>query len=113
MLSALLKMLPRKQAELEAKLIGVNGYTGCGEVEFAIWNNGARELEIELKGVAGREASVYANDRLAATVDLDNGRVDRTFDTRHGDAVPDLIEGARIEVRQNGEAILEGVLVRD
>lgn len=109
----IMSILPFKRAELEARLAGVDGFTGRGEIEFIIWNNGGRALDVELRGVAGRTAEIYANNALAATVDLDNGRADCIFDTRKGDAVPDLIEGARIEVRQNGDVILDGVLVPD
>ncbi|MHA7871607.1 MAG: hypothetical protein ACX939_04580 [Hyphococcus sp.] len=113
MFEALLRLFPRKSADLEAKLQGVNGFTGRGEIEYAAWSSGARALEVELRGVAGRSAEVYADGAPIAEVNLDNGRVDRTFATQRGDSVPELIEGARIDVRQNGDIILEGVLIPD
>jgi hypothetical protein len=113
MLETILSVLPRKRTELEARLQGVDGYTGRGEIEFTAWKNGKKKMEVELRGVAGRNAEVYADNVLTVTVDLDNGRGDHKFNTRKGDEVPDLVEGARIDVRQNGEIILEGVLIPD
>lgn len=103
----------RKLADLEARLSGVNGFTGRGEIEYSAWHDGSRELEVELRGVAGRAADVIVNDVKVISVALDNGRVDATFDTRLGDAIPDLGVGGRVEIRQNGEAILKGVLAQD
>jgi len=113
MFKALFRALPRKVADLEAKLQGVEGFTGRGEVEFTAWNSGAREMEVELRGVAGRSAEVYVDNALVLTVSFDKGRLDQTFSTRKGHDIPDLVEGARIEIRQNGEIILEGVLIPD
>ncbi|NOX94684.1 MAG: hypothetical protein GXP04_06180 [Alphaproteobacteria bacterium] len=111
MLDAILNALPRKLTSLEVKLHGVSGYTGRGEIAFTAWKSGAKEMEIELRGVAGRCAEVFIDDVFSINVDLDNGRIDHTFTTRKGDNIPDLTEGARVDVRQNGEIILEGVLV--
>ena len=108
-----LTALPRKSAELEAKLQGVNGFTGRGEIEFTEWENGARVMEVELRGVAGRTAEVFAENEYAATIDLDNGRAERKFHSRRGDDVPSLLQGCRVEIRQNGDVILEGVLAPD
>lgn len=113
MFETLLKVLPRKAAALETKLSGVNGFTGRGEIEFTAWKNGVRELEVELRGVAGRYADIHADDAFVMTVNFDNGRLDQTYSTRNGDPIPELIEGARIVVQQNGEIILEGVLIPD
>lgn len=103
----------RKTADLEARLSPINGYTGRGEIEFSAWGNGSRQLEIELRGVAGRVAELFINGERIKTVNLDNGRVDAFYDTRQGDALPELSEGASVEIIQNGDAILNGVLLRD
>lgn len=103
----------RKLMDLEANLTGVNGYTGRGEIEYSAWKNGARRMEVELKGVAGQTADIYVDGTLAKTVPLRNGAVDHTFDSSRGDDVPALCEGARIEIRQNGDLILEGRLIPD
>ena len=105
--------LPGKLADLEAKLAGVNGYTGRGEIEFECWKDGHRCLEVELRGVAGQRAEVFADNELVVELEFDHGRYDNTFHTRYGDAIPELAEGTMIEVRQNGDAILAGVLVAD
>ena len=102
MIEALLNMLPPMRADLAATLTGVNGFTGRGEVEFSSRRTGVRSREVELNGVAGREA------RLT----FDNGRASQMFATDKGDNIPRLYYGANIEIRQNGEAILKGVLKR-
>ena len=112
MLEALLNLLPPMRADLTAKLVGVNGFTGDGEVEFISRRNGVRSLEVALRGVAGREALVYADDAPTARLTFDNGRASQTFATDRGDDIPRLYYGASIEIRQNGEAILKGVLTR-
>ena len=113
MLGAILRLFPHKTADLEADLHGVSGFTGRGELEYAAWSNGVQNLEIELRGVAGVSADVFANGIEITRVPLTNGRVDAHLDTRRGDAFPALTEGAEIEIRQNGQPILAGVLVRD
>lgn len=112
MIEALLNMLPPMRADLAATLTGVNGFTGRGEVEFIARRNGVRSLEVELHGVAGREALVYADDQPTAQLRFDNGRASQIFATDKGDNIPRLYYGANIEIRQNGEAILKGVLKR-
>lgn len=105
--------LAGKLADLETKLTGVNGYTGRGEVEFESWKDGHRCLEVELRGVAGQYAEIYADDRLVVALEFDDGRYDNTFHTRDGDPIPELTEGSYIEVRQNGDPILAGILAAD
>lgn len=112
MLDELLSVLPPIRADLTAKLTGVNGFTGHGEVEFISRRNGVRSLEVELRGVAGREALVYADDQPAAKLTFDDGRANQLFITNKGDDVPKLYYGATIEIRQNGQAILQGMLKR-
>ncbi len=104
----ILDFVTQKRTHLESSLRGVNGFTGRGDITFAVWPNGKRKLDVALRGVAGRVAEVYANDTLAVTIDLDDGRAGRTFYTRRGDAVPYLTQDMRIDVRQNGQVILEG-----
>jgi len=113
MFGALIKLWPGKIADFEAKLAGVNGFTGRGEIEYAAWKNGAKTLEVELYGIAGRIAEIYVNNDFVITVDLNEGRADYTFSTRRGTTLPTLTEGGRVEVRQNGDVILEGVLIPD
>ncbi len=98
----------KKRTRLESNLKGVNGYTGQGDIAFAAWPNGKRKLDVALRGVAGRVAEVYANGALAATIDLKEGRAGRSFNTQRGDQVPQLTPDATIDVRQNGQIILEG-----
>ncbi len=103
----------RKISDLEARLAPVNGGSGRGEIEFSSWRDGSKQLEIELRGVSGATADVYINGERVKTVTLDNGRIDDFMDTRKGDAVPDLVVGASVEVRQNGSPVLGGVLEPD
>ena len=102
-----------KLTDLEAKLQGVNGFTGRGEIEYTVWKNGVKVMEVELRGVAGRSADVMIDGARINTVSLDKGAADETFDTSNGVAVPTLQPGAKVEIWQNGQAILEGVLKSD
>lgn len=102
-----------RRATLAVELRGVNGFTGSGEVDYSAWRDGSRQMEIELRGVAGRLAELYGNGARIAAIEINNGRVDRMLDTQQGDSVPLLDEGAMIEIVQNGQPILGGKLVRD
>lgn len=103
----------RRLTALEADLKGVSGYTGRGEIEYSARKNGAARMDVELRGVAGQSADVYADGTLVKTVALHNGTTNQTFDSTRGDDVPALNEGAHIEIRQNGDVILEGRLIPD
>ncbi len=105
--------ISRKVSDLEARLAPVDGGSGRGEIEFSSWRDGSKQLEIELRGVSGTSADVYINGERVKTVSLDNGRIDEFIDTRKGDDVPDLAVGASVEVRQNGNPVLSGVLAPD
>jgi len=111
MLDTILNSLSRKLTSLETKLRGVSGFTGRGEIAFTAHKSGVKRMEVKLRGVAGRSAEVFIDDVFLTNIDLDNGRVAHTLTTHKGDTIPDLTEGARVDVRQNGEIILEGVLV--
>jgi len=113
MLKTLTRIFPRKIADYEAKLTGVGGFTGRGEVAFSAWTSGAKNLEVALRGVAGRVAEIFVDGGFVATIDLDNGRANQVFDTRRGNTLPSFVEGGRVEIRQNGDVILEGVLIHD
>lgn len=103
----------RKLSDLEADLSPVGGFTGRGEIEYSSWQSGSKFLEVELRNVAGRTADVFINNERVKTVELHNGRVDQTFETDQGDAIPTLEVGAEVEIRQNGQPILVGVLRHD
>lgn len=113
LLETLLDLVTQKRTQLDLSLRGVNGYTGRGDISFAIWADGNRKMDVALRGVAGRVAEIYANGALAGTVDLNDGKAGQSFDTRRGHAVPELSEGAQIDIRQNGEIILEGAFVSE
>lgn len=113
MLESLLDLVTQKRTQFDLSLRGVNGYTGRGDISFAAWPDGKRKLDIALRGVAGRVAEVYADGALAATVDLKEGRAGQTLDTRRGDTVPQLGVGAQIDVRQNGQVILQGAFASE
>ncbi|WP_428408111.1 hypothetical protein [Hyphococcus sp.] len=113
MIAILTKALPVSWRPLSARLSGVNGFTGRGAVAFQLGGGGAKKLSIEIHGVAGREAEVVVNDEPAATLKIAKGRASATFASKRGDKLPDASEGSRIDIRQNGEAILSGVLSRN
>lgn len=116
MFQALRNVLPNKLARkliaLGAKLDGVNGFTGRGEVKYTLNKNGETTLEITLRSVAGRQAFVYANEERVARVNVKKGRADVVLASKKGATLPTLAEGASVQVRQNGDAILSGVLSR-
>ncbi len=113
MFATLKKLFPVKTIDVEAKLKGVGGYTGRGEVEYALWSSGRQKFEVELKGVAGRQAKAFAHEECVATIDIKDGKAETRLDTKNGDELPNLAPGERIEIRQNGDVILEGVLQPD
>jgi len=100
----------RKLAGLGAKLAGVSGYTGRGDVDYACWGSGAKRMNVALRGVAGTSADLYADDEFVATLAVNNGKLDQKCDTARGDLLPELHPGSHIEIRQNDHVILEGVL---
>ena len=98
MLQTLAKILPRKKiADLAGDLNSVGGYTGRGEVDFTAW----------------RTADVFFEGARVASIKLENGRAVASLDTRAGDDIAMLDIGGRIEIRQNGDVILMGVLAAD
>ncbi len=112
MIDMLTRALPLTWRPFSAKLTGVSGFTGRGSVSFLIGGDGAKKLVVDLQGVAGREADVVANDQTAVTVKIVKGRANATFTSKRGAKLPDLGDGARIDIRQNGDIILSGVLSR-
>lgn len=112
MIAILSRALPLPWRPFCAKLAGVNGFTGRGSAFFQYSGDGDRKLSVELFGVAGCEANVAVNDDAVATVSLVNGRANATFTSKRGDKLPKLYDDARIDIRQNGDVILSGVLSR-
>lgn len=113
MLDFIKSLFATRTADLEAKLAPVNGGGGYGEVEYKAWSNGERAYEIELRQMDGPTADVRVNGTSVRSLALASGRFDTTFSTRNGDPVPEMVEGDRVEIFQNGSCVLEGVAVRD
>jgi hypothetical protein len=113
MLHKLAQMLPVKTQDLEAKLRGIAGYTGWGEIEFSFWRSGRATFEVELHGVAGLKAQVFLNNEFLVEANLKDGHFDKTFDTRNLGVELHAAAGDIISVRQNGDEILSGVLALD
>ena len=99
------------RGSLGVKLIGVNGFTGRGFVRYATMDDGG-VLWVTLVGVAGQRAEIFADQERAAKVSITNGRASAIFSSSRGDKLPSLAEGAHIDIRQNGDIILSGVLTR-
>lgn len=112
MLHSLINPLLGRRRGLKAALNGVNGFTGGGEIIFGVTLSGENLIAVRLRGVAGRKADIFSGDTLVATVPLNNGRAGKRF-TLENSALPELDEGAKIEVRQNGDVILSGVFSGD
>lgn len=111
MIQNLLRMLPPARGALAVKLRGINGFTGRGSVRYAANDNGGM-MTITLNGVAGRSAEIFARGELAGSVAIINGRASAIFSSTKGDKLPALEEGAEIDIRQNGDVVLSGVLTR-
>ena len=105
--------LPVSGVRLGARLRGVDGFTGRGEISYARQNNGEQRMRVQLQGLAGRSADVFVNGAAFRTVFLDNGFFRHAFDSTRGERIPTLNEGAVLEIRQNGHLVLEGSLARD
>lgn len=107
---AMLKSLfATKTVDLEAKLAAATGQAK-GEFDFAQWSNGDRVCEIELSGLSPGATEVRVNGALLRAISTTGAKMELVLSTRRGDLVPELGAGGRIEVRQNGALILEGVL---
>ncbi len=113
MFHALLRVWPRLRSKFSARLSGVNGFTGRGAVNYSSTKAGVKKLSVNLRGLAGREANLFADQSSSVPVPIINGRARATFVSKKGDKVPSLTEGARIDVHQNGDVILSGVLTRN
>lgn len=113
MFNALAKLISFKTADLEAKLSGVAGFTGYGELEYSSWSNGHVSYEVELRGVAGTKAEIYVNNEFVSITPVNNGKSDQNFDTRRGHAYFLADVGDKVEIRQHGDVILEGAFVND
>ncbi len=100
----------RVRVALNSTLQGVNGFTGHGNVAFFVWRSGAKRIDISLNGIGGRTADVFIDNAHYQAMPLENGAVRFTVKTSCGDLVPSLAPGARVEIHQNGEAILGGTL---
>lgn len=111
MLQSILRMLPPLRDALAVKLTGVSGFTGRGSIHYTATENGG-VLTVSLNGIAGRRAEIFADDKLAASIAITNGRASATFSSTKGDKLPALEEGAHIDIRQNGDIVLSGVLTR-
>lgn len=99
-----------QRKRLTTKLHGVNGYTGRGKLGVSAWGSGASVLNIELRGVAGREAEICVDGDRLHSVPLTNGKAARRFHATKERDNREWTSGAKIEIRQNGQAILQGVL---
>ncbi|WP_395073532.1 hypothetical protein [Hyphococcus sp.] len=113
MFQALLRILPLMRPTLAAKLAGVNGFTGRGAIAYSAAKSGVKTLSVKLDGLAGRGAEILADETHAVQIKIRNGHADETFVSKKGHRVPDLKEGDRIDVQQNGDVILSGVLTRN
>lgn len=110
MLNTLSRILPLRVLTLEARLKGVAGYTGSGVFRYVAWSSGHVTYDIDLRGIAGLHAGIIARGVSLAPLAVKDGKAAKAFDSRRGDPAPALAAGDTIEIRQNGHAILAGVL---
>lgn len=109
MLQALLNIMPHRRAALTARLVGVSGFTGRGDIRFAARKNEKNILFVDLRGLAGRSAMIFVNGTQVATIEISKGRAGKSLSSRAGHKFPKIGPGDNIDVRQNGDVILSGV----
>lgn len=110
MLEPLKRILIGKTLTLEAKLKGVAGFTGSGVFCYDAWSDGHVTFDADLKGVAGLKAEIWARGRMIGPLTVRDGKVYGEFDSRSGAVAPVLAAGDIVEIRQNGDVILQGGL---
>ncbi|WDI31724.1 hypothetical protein PUV54_00790 [Hyphococcus flavus] len=103
-------MISRKRAHLRTSLDGVNGFTGRGEISVAIWNTGTCILTVLLRGVAGRNADIFANETRLGSIRLVDGRAAAKIKLENDPNASALLQASSIEIKQNGDVILSGKL---
>jgi len=111
MLDVLTKIFAAKTTSLQTKLIGVDGFTGAGAVDYSSYATGNSDIGIKVRGIAGLKAALHVNGKHLIDFELNNGRAHHFADTRHGAVLPPLTEGDEVAIHQNGDAVLKGVLV--
>lgn len=112
MLGGVFKRLALTRGKLAAKLAGVNGFTGRGSIACQTSPDGVDKLTIDLSGLAGRNADVFINDAPSGTIAVKNGRARARLVSQASDSGLRTDDGALVEVRQNGDVVLSGVLTR-
>lgn len=110
MLDTLKSFLPWTTVRLGAGLAGVAGFTGVGAFRYAMSPGGSANYEIEAKGVAGLKADLFACGEFVAALECEDGKVSAKFDSRLGDPAIRLKAGDIVEIRQNGDVIMAGLL---
>lgn len=111
MLQSLLRILPPVSGVLTVKLAGVDGFTGRGAVRYATAGD-AFVMTVTLTGIAGKRAEIFVDGKRLAGIAVTNGRASATLSSSRGDKSPPLREGAQIDIRQNGDTVLNGALTR-
>lgn len=110
MLSVLTSFLPLPGGAFETRLSGVKGFTGAGVFRYQRSRAGSAHYETEIKGLAGLRCELFVEGEFVAVLPCKDGKAAAKFDSRLGDPAISLAPGARIEIRQNGEPVLEGFL---
>ena len=110
MFDTLSRLLPLTVERSEARLKGVAGFTGTGQIRYAAWSAGHVTIDADLRGVAGLRAELHARGDRLANLSCNNGVISAQFDSRKGGPAIALAAGDRIEILQNGQVILRGVL---
>lgn len=110
MLSVLMNILPLAGGGFETKLAGVQGFTGAGVFKYQRSRAGSAHYETEVKGLAGLRCELFVSGEFVAVLPCKDGKAAAKFDSRLGDPAISLESGAKIEIRQNGQPVLEGFL---
>lgn len=106
MLNILANVLLPGRKTFTAELRGVSGFTGTGTATYRTAKNGADQLEIEVRGIAGETAHFHDANGNKHIIALKNGR----SRSRFGDIDIQNAVDHRFEIHQNDKVILMGDL---
>jgi hypothetical protein len=110
----------RKVIELEATLYVVpRGWLfnfPKGEVEYEVFEDGEKKLEVKLFGVKVPQGALVAlatNSGTVCEIALQGGRGYARLTSQEGDPIPNLEAGNELEIYYQGRVILSGKLRQD
>ena len=90
--------------------------TKGGEIEIKRYDDGEQRMEIELKGVKAPDRarlSVVIDGRVERDVEVQRGFSRVRLSSLEGESIPNVQNGSTVEIRYQGEVLLEGTFKPD